>query len=859
MFVLKLKLSNKRRKMYSRKKYYKFHAFFIIIFLFFQSASAQNPGDNIFTGIQVHTIKINFPQPDFWDSLTYYYDQGLEQYMAATVTLDGNKMDSIAVRLKGNASYSHPNNKKSLRLSFDEYREDQRWDGLKGVHLNNCWGDPAFLRDKVHLDFCRWAGVNAPRANYAVVYLNDEEWGFYSLVEHVDKKFLNTHYANKDGNLYKAVDAFPGNTNTGGTPGIPGTPGTPGTPGQTNMKYSDFQWHGSDDTSYYSYYEFKTDESANPWKDLVSLVNVINNSSDMATDLPKKINVNNFYRAVATDIFFGNMDSYIDSGRNFYLYYNSATGKFEWIVWDVSLSFGAYNGNAQDMKNLSITYTSNASQRPLIGKIYDNPALKKEYLTAFSKLYKEYFSASALFAHIDSIVEIIRPYVSQDPKKQYTIEQFEQNISSDITTTTGGGPDGPGGPGGGQNSSIPGVKSFISARQQSIDSQLKDLNIDNNTINPGDVVINEFMAQNTKTITDSNGQYEDWVELYNNTGNDIDISNWYLSDSYTQPSKWQFPANTIIPKNGFVLIWADEDSTQKGIHAMFKLSASGEQLILSKSDMTIMDSIKFGTQTSDISMARIPNGTGTFKTVSSPTPNSTNKDNTSSKIVMNEIYSRGTSTDPDWIEIYNGSSTAVDISNFKIYDSGAKGGTKSKKGFPTGAKIAAKGFYVIVTDGSNAEDFGLSSSGEAVWLEDSTGTIIDSVTFAAMETTQSYGRSPDGGDWKLLSTITKGAGNSTGTGVKYTENAPNGFVLNQNYPNPFNPSTVISYQISAKSHVTLKIYDVLGKEIMIPVNGEKQPGTYSVTIDAFSLAAGVYYYALSVDGYAQIKKMMLVK
>jgi hypothetical protein len=101
-------------------------------------------------------------------------------------------------------------------------------------------------------------------------------------------------------------------------------------------------------------------------------------------------------------------------------------------------------------------------------------------------------------------------------------------------------------------------------------------------------------------------------------------------------------------------------------------------------------------------------------------------------VLMNEIFSRGTDTDPDWIELYNSSDAEINISSYRIYDSGAKGGTKVKKRFPSGAVIPAKGFYVIVTDGSQASDFGLSNNGEGVWLE-------------------------------------------------------------QNYPNPFNPTTVISW------------------------------------------------------------------
>jgi hypothetical protein len=131
-------------------------------------------------------------------------------------------------------------------------------------------------------------------------------------------------------------------------------------------------------------------------------------------------------------------------------------------------------------------------------------------------------------------------------------------------------------------------------------------------------------------------------------------------------------------------------------------------------------------------------------------------------IKINEIYSRGVTTDPDWIEIYNASSFPVSLAGYKIYDIGGQGGTKPKLAFPATATIPAKGYYVIVTDIATTIDpagFGLSSAGEEAWLEDAAGKVIDDVTFLAMDVTQSYSRIPDGGAWALTSSITKGAAN----------------------------------------------------------------------------------------------------
>ena len=88
---------------------------------------------------------------------------------------------------------------------------------------------------------------------------------------------------------------------------------------------------------------------------------------------------------------------------------------------------------------------------------------------------------------------------------------------------------------------------------------------------------------------------------------------------------------------------------------------------------------------------------------------------------------------------------------------------------------------------------------------------------------------------------------------------PEIFELYQNYPNPFNPSTIIRYSIPKKSNVSLKVYDLLGKEIATLVNSEKLPGNYEVEFSAYGLASGVYFYKLNADNFSKIKKLMILK
>lgn len=88
---------------------------------------------------------------------------------------------------------------------------------------------------------------------------------------------------------------------------------------------------------------------------------------------------------------------------------------------------------------------------------------------------------------------------------------------------------------------------------------------------------------------------------------------------------------------------------------------------------------------------------------------------------------------------------------------------------------------------------------------------------------------------------------------------PMTFSLKQNYPNPFNPSTIISFQLPVNSQVSLKVFDVMGREVQTIVNDRLQAGTYESTFDGSGLNSGVYIYKLMTDGFTESKTMLLVK
>lgn len=138
----------------------------------------------------------------------------------------------------------------------------------------------------------------------------------------------------------------------------------------------------------------------------------------------------------------------------------------------------------------------------------------------------------------------------------------------------------------------------------------------------GDVVINEVMSNNVTSVTDASGKFEDWIELYNTTSSPISTSGLFLTDTLGIFQKWEL-SNQTISGNGYAIIWADEDGGQGDMHANFKLSNLGEQLILTNTDSVVIDSVTYLPQADDIAFARSPNGSGSF-IMQVPTFNSNN-------------------------------------------------------------------------------------------------------------------------------------------------------------------------------------------------------------------------------------------
>ncbi|MCB8999000.1 MAG: lamin tail domain-containing protein [Bacteroidales bacterium] len=138
------------------------------------------------------------------------------------------------------------------------------------------------------------------------------------------------------------------------------------------------------------------------------------------------------------------------------------------------------------------------------------------------------------------------------------------------------------------------------------------------------LVINELMPVNSSVVADQNGEFDDWIELYNMRDTAVDLGGYFLSDSKSDVTKWSFPAGSVILPDSFLVVWADNDTLQSGLHANFKLSSAGETVVFSTPDTLEIDKVKYPAQLEQFSYSRIPNGTGDFVWEQYPTFNSRN-------------------------------------------------------------------------------------------------------------------------------------------------------------------------------------------------------------------------------------------
>ncbi len=674
----------------------------LLVFVFVLNNKQRATAQDFYASDAIQEIRIYFSQPN-WDYLLDSLNAADEdaRLIAPLIVINGVEFDSVGVKYKGNSSYNPNRPKNPFSIDLNEVIETQDYQGHTLIKLSNGFKDPTFLREALGYEIANQY-MDAPRANYARVYVNDNYHGLYTNVESVKSKFLSERFYSSDNALFKC-DPTMGASNPPGCPQPMGGGPT-------------FTYHGADSTCYMRFYEIESDYG---WNDLVSAANVLNNTPINAH---QAFDVDRILWMLAFNNILVNLDSYSGSGHNYYAYKDD-NGRFCPILWDLNETFGSFNNagipgpglNLTQMQQLDPLLHINNINRPFIQKILANPKYRKSYVAHMRTMLEENFINNQYQTRGQTLQALINTAVQEDNNKLYSYADFQANLLNNVVSG---------------NFNIPGIATLMEARETFLLNHAEWQNVppgisnvspgtiatligssvpitaavtnatlvrlrfrfnragifeeipmfddgahgdgapgdgifgamltpnasgktdyyiyaENNTaamfspqraehefytltvtsgmgIAAGAVVINELLAANDQGITDPEGQYEDWIELFNTTSSDIPLEGVFLSDDAANPGKWTFPAATI-PAGGYLLLWADEDQNQEGLHTNFKLSKNGEEILLSNNDGTVIDEVTFSAQETDISWGRCPDGTGAFVAMS-PTPGVANSD-----------------------------------------------------------------------------------------------------------------------------------------------------------------------------------------------------------------------------------------
>ncbi len=304
--------------------------------------------------------------------------------------------------------------------------------------------------------------------------------------------------------------------------------------------------------------------------DMIDYTNYIDNAN--ALNFGDYVNLETYLKLLAIDVLIEDWDSYGYERHNYYVYYEPKSERINFITWDHNFAFDLFNSYANRLYPKADT------------NIINHPPIKAMYQSTMCDLLQYLITDS----YIDS----------------FLLHNETLLISNNSSVSI--------------PSSLP-LNQYLKDNRQWLLNELanegvacEDLSFD---YNQNDIVINEFVAKSDSIngVQEPDGGYPDWIELYNNTNTDIVLDEkFYLSDDKDFPKKWNFPNDVILPANGYLIVWADRDVHQSGIHTNFKIGKDGGELLMTYEDLTEIQNINYSEQLLNLSYSRIPNGTGNF-------------------------------------------------------------------------------------------------------------------------------------------------------------------------------------------------------------------------------------------------------
>ena len=335
----------------------------------------KDPSENLFDPTTIVEVDIVMDAADWNDirtqtrDLSKVFGPGCRSepffspftYVPATVTVNGEELQSVGVRKKGFLG-SLDNQKPSLKISFDEYVADQELFGMNRLTLNNNKQDPSQIRQCVAYALFLSAGIPAPRCNFAQVNVNGRELGVFSNVESIKKRFIARHFDDNSGRLYEGT-------------------------------LSDFA------PDWINTFEAKTNKDDPDRSDLIAVQTALEETDEeLETALSKVINIDRFMTYWALEAMINHGDGYALNRNNFYIYNDPTTGLLEFIPWGADQVLRPFTKFGD-----SLTFVESILTR----RLYQLPATQQQYVTEVQAQFDAIWSEVNILKEIDRMEVLI--------------------------------------------------------------------------------------------------------------------------------------------------------------------------------------------------------------------------------------------------------------------------------------------------------------------------------------------------------------------------------------------------------------------------------------------------------------------
>ena len=379
----------------------------------------------LFDHDSLRTISINFYEPNYHQILVEGWETQSEIGLPATVSLsNGEFLDSVSIRYKGNSTFSvandNDNPKLPLNLDINDIVSNQRLMNHKKLKLANSLFDPTFCKEIVAYDIYR-RYLPSGQANFMKVNLEGNYLGLYVNTQSVDKQFLKQHFDEDEGVFFKCdpIAQY----------------------GQVELEElvtSNLEWLGADSTLYYEDYTIKSDYG---WTELLKLIESINSP---LYPIDSILNVDRVLWAFAVNTVLLNLDTYNGLYQHNYYLYQTRDGLFQMIPWDLTETFvGAllnFNPNIDEMYEYNPYNGYNSWWKPLCHQLTSdeaNPFYRKLYTAHIRTVMQESLDATAIGNKVDELQALAVSAAFADQNQMFGTSEYYSNVDAPFVTPNG--------------------------------------------------------------------------------------------------------------------------------------------------------------------------------------------------------------------------------------------------------------------------------------------------------------------------------------------------------------------------------------------------------------------------------------